>query len=204
MKKCKHLINAINISKKFIDKIINEDSVVVDATLGNGNDALYMASKLGVKGKLYGFDIQPEAIKSSTNTLKKANLLHKATLIEDGHENLDRYITEEVDCVVFNLGYLPNGDKKIVTNSKTTICAINKSLKLLKNNGLISIIIYYGHEGGIDEKEDIELYLSKLNQNYFDVMKCEFTNQINNPPILVLIEKKNLKKDGNYCEHINN
>ena len=111
-------------------------------------------------------------------------------LILDGHENLDQHVKENVACVVFNLGYLPRAKHQIITKPDTTLEAIKKSLTLLKPNGVISIAIYTGHEGGMEEKNYISEYLNRLDQNEFNVLHMEFTNQINNPPELILIEKK--------------
>ena len=97
---------------------------------------------------------------------------------------------EEVSCVVFNLGYLPRAKHVVITKPDTTLEAIKKSLKLLKPNGIISIAAYIGHEGGLEEKNYICEYLDNLNQNEFNVLHMQFTNQINNPPQLILIEKK--------------
>ena len=68
--------------------------------------------------------------------------------------------------------------------------AIKKSLDLLKPNGIISIAAYIGHEGGLEEKNHICEYLNNLDQNQYNVLHMEFTNQINNPPQLILVEKK--------------
>ena len=114
----------------------------------------------------------------------------RVKLILDGHENMDKYVEGEVSCVLFNLGYLPRADHNIITRPETTIKAIEHSLKLLKPHGVISIAIYTGHEGGIEEKDCVYEFVKNLDQNEFNVLESGFINQINNPPQLVLIEKK--------------
>ena len=117
----------------------------------------------------------------------------KERLVSEGnglYRLRDAYVKEEVACVVFNLGYLPRAKHIIITKPDTTLEAIKKSLKLLKPNGIISIAAYIGHEGGLEEKNYICEYLDNLNQNEFNVLHMQFTNQINNPPQLILIEKK--------------
>ena len=110
--------------------------------------------------------------------------------ILDGHENIDKYVKEEVSCVLFNLGYLPRAKHNIITKPETTLQALEKSLNLLKPNGVISVAIYTGHEGGMDEKNEVCQYLNNLDQNYYNVLHMNFTNQVNNPPELILVEKK--------------
>ncbi len=158
--------------------------------MGNGYDTKYLAEKVGDVGFVYSFDIQEAAIKSTRKKLEKSNLINRVNLILDGHENMDKYVKEEVSCVLFNLGYLPRADHNVITKPNTTIKAIEHSLKLLKPHGIISIAIYTGHEGGMEEKNSVYDFVKNLDQNEFNVLESGFINQINNPPQLILIEKK--------------
>ena len=158
--------------------------------MGNGYDTIYLGNLVGENGKVYAFDVQEEAIKSTKKKVERDNMTDRVELILDGHQNLYKYVKEEVSCVVFNLGYLPRAKHVVITKPDTTLEAIKKSLKLLKPNGIISIAAYIGHEGGLEEKNYICEYLDNLNQNEFNVLHMQFTNQINNPPQLILIEKK--------------
>jgi tRNA A58 N-methylase Trm61 len=191
MKRAKYLTKVTDINKLYLEQIINEGDIVVDATMGNGYDTKYLAQKVGENGFVYSFDVQEEAIKSTAKKLEKENLDKRVKLILDGHENMDKYVEKEVSCIVFNLGYLPRAKHRIITKPNTTIKAIEHSLKLLKPHGVVSISIYTGHEGGMDEKNSVYDFVKNLDQSDFDVLECGFVNQINNPPQLVLIEKKN-------------
>ena len=100
-------------SKKLLKEVIDKNSIVVDATAGNGNDTLFLA-KTSAK-KVYAFDIQQLAIENTTNLIKEAELIHKCEIILDSHFEFDKYIDEKIRAVVFNLGYLPNADHEITT-----------------------------------------------------------------------------------------
>jgi predicted methyltransferase len=188
--KAKYITKVTDINKVILENVLKEGDIVVDATVGNGYDTKYLAEQVGESGFVYGFDIQQVAIYSSTKLLEKNNLLNRTKLILDGHENIDNYIDKEISCVLFNLGYLPRADHSVITKPNTTIQAIEKSLKLLKPHGIISIALYTGHEGGIEEKNLVYEYIMNLDQTYFNVLRCDFMNQKNNPPQLLLIEKK--------------
>ena len=190
MLRAKYINKITEVNKIFLDKIVQKGDVVIDATMGNGYDTIYLGNLVGENGKVYAFDVQEEAIKSTKKKVERDNMTDRVELILDGHQNLDKYVKEEVSCVVFNLGYLPRAKHVVITKPDTTLEAIKKSLKLLKPNGIISIAAYIGHEGGLEEKNYICEYLDNLNQNEFNVLHMQFTNQINNPPQLILIEKK--------------
>lgn len=190
MLRAKFLNKVTEVNKVFIDKIVNPGDTVIDATMGNGYDTLYLAKLVGNAGKVYAFDVQEEALKSTKKKVERDNLQCYVELILDGHENIDKYVKEEVSCVLFNLGYLPRAKHNIITKPETTLQALEKSLNLLKPNGVISVAIYTGHEGGMDEKNEVCQYLNNLDQNYYNVLHMNFTNQVNNPPELILVEKK--------------
>ena len=105
---------------------------------------------------------------------------------------MDKYVKEEVSCIVFNLGYLPRAKHQIITKADTTLEAIKKGLELLKPNGVMSIAIYSGHEGGMEEKNEVYKYTETLDQNYFNVLCTKFINQINNPPELIVNREKRI------------
>lgn len=190
MIKAKFLTKITDINKLFIESAINEGDVVIDATMGNGYDTKYLAEKVGENGCVYSFDIQEEAIKSTKKRIEKANLENRVKLILDGHENIENYVNEEVSCVLFNLGYLPRADHNIITKPNTTLKALKSSLNLLRPHGIVSLAIYTGHEGGNEEKDAVIEFVKSLDQSKFNVLESKFINQINNPPQLILIEKK--------------
>lgn len=189
--KFKELVNTLKISNDIMDKHVQEGDIVLDCTVGNGNDTLRLAKLVGDKGKVYGFDIQEVALDITSKLLTCENLDNRVELIRDSHENIDLYINNKLDFIIYNLGYLPKGDKNIKTKSSSTLISLKKSLELLNKNGIILITSYIGHEGGLDEKDAIEELLLELNQKDYNVIKYNFINQKNYPPILYGVEKSN-------------
>lgn len=187
-----NITNTLKIVKDMMNENVKEGDIVLDCTVGNGNDTLSLARLVGQTGKVYGFDIQKRAIDITLEQLTCENINNRVELIEDGHENIDFYIKEKLNFIVYNLGYLPKGDKTIKTNKNTTLISLKKSLDLLNNNGIILITCYIGHEGGLDEKNVVEEFLATLDQKIFNVIKFEFINQKNFPPILYGVEKSNI------------
>ena len=187
----KKVVNTFKLVSDLMEKNLSEGSIALDCTVGNGNDTLALAKLVGKTGRVYGFDIQKIAIENTKERLACENPHNNVKLILDTNENIDKYISEKLDFIIYNLGYLPRGDKNIITREDTTINSLKKSLDLLNNNGLILITSYTGHRGGLEEKEAVERLLSSLNQKEYNVLKYNFINQKNNPPILYGIEKSN-------------
>lgn len=185
----KYLKNAVLLAKNVLKDNVSEGDVVVDATLGNGNDALFLANLAGTEGKIYGFDVQEVAIKNSTDRLESNGYMNHR-LILDGHQNMDKYIDESVSAIMFNLGYLPKADHRITTLYDNSIMAIKKGINLLKKNGIMTIAIYSGHEEGKHEKDGLLKDLQAFDQRCVNVLMMDFINQRNEPPILIAIEKK--------------
>lgn len=186
------LLNPLHFSHTVLENTVQTGDVVIDATVGNGHDTLKLASLVKDGGKVYGYDIQHEAIESTRVKLNDAGLSDPVELLHKGHENITHLPIEEstVSAVVFNLGYLPSGDKSVITLPDTTLTAIASALPLLKKGGIVSLMIYYGHDGGKEEKNAVTDYVSQLSQKKFSVLRYGFINQKNNPPFLIVIEKK--------------
>ena len=182
----------LSFSHDIIMSTVSKGDYVIDATLGNGHDTLFLADLVGETGRVFGFDIQKAAIESTKERLAKDELLEQVKLIHDGHENMASYIPEEkrISAVMFNLGYLPKGDKHIVTTSKTTIQAIESLFDMLASEGIIVLVIYPGHPEGQIESNAVFNYLQQFNQQKAHVLQYGFINQQNNPPYICAIEKR--------------
>ena len=190
MKKRNNFDNVNNIAKMYIKEVLGEGDVCIDATMGNGYDTVFLAELVGENGKVYAFDVQEEAIKSTEKKVKKLEFEDRVELILDGHENISNYVKDSIKCAVFNLGYLPRCEHRIITKPDTTIEAIKQSVALLEENGVVCISIYTGHEGGMDERNAVFDYAANLDQKEYNVFESKFINQKNNPPSIILIEKK--------------
>ena len=183
------LNNSLSISKIFLKEIVSSEDVVIDATLGNGYDALLLAELVGDKGKVYAFDIQEQAIERAKANIPE-NLKNRIEFIHDSHVNISDKVKEPVKLVLFNLGYLPNSDKDITTKVETTLEALKNSLSVLSEFGVVMLVIYRGHDEGKLEYEKIYEYISTLEQNRYNVTVSSFPNQKNEPPVLVCIQKR--------------
>ena len=103
-----------------------EGGYYIDATMGKGNDTLFLCELAGEKGKVLAFDIQQEALDVTKELLKTHGKEMQAELILDGHEHMDRYAGKEsADVICFNFGYLPGGNHNLATTYRTSIEAIN-------------------------------------------------------------------------------
>ncbi|HEY8363952.1 MAG TPA: class I SAM-dependent methyltransferase [Haloplasmataceae bacterium] len=186
------LEKVLNFSHTLIKSCTKEGDIVIDATIGNGNDILFLSQIVKDKGKVFGFDIQDDAINNTKDLLKKYNCTN-VTLFKQGHENLLSIIPKEyqgnISCGIFNLGYLPKGNKNITTKKDTTIKALESLLSILKINGIVVLVIYSGHMEGKIEKDGLLEYVKSLNQKDYQVLLYQFINQINDAPFLIAIEK---------------
>ena len=176
-------------SHEYARSIINEGDTVVDATMGNGNDTVFLSELIGKTGKVYAFDIQEEALKNTAYRLSQKNLSERCVLIFDSHDKMAEYIRTPVKLVMFNLGYLPGGDHSIATTGETTMRAVYTALKSLVIHGLIILVIYHGGDSGFDERNYLLQELHKIDSDSFTVMMTSYLNLSNNPPILVCIER---------------
>ena len=181
----------LEMAHDFLAQVVTREDIVIDATMGNGHDTLFLAK---LAKQVYAFDIQEQALEKTSQRLQEAGLTN-AELILQGHETVDQFVTE-VKAAIFNLGYLPSADKSIITQPQTTIEALDKLCQLLVKGGRIAIMIYYGHEGGDIERDAVMDFVSQLPQQEYTATIYRTLNQINNPPFLVMIEKLERYRHG--------
>ena len=178
----KYVGDISKIAHYVIENFLENKETAVDATLGNGHDTDFLCEKFK---KVYAFDIQECACRNYNNK-KKDNVF----VVNDSHEKLEEYVSENIDCIIYNLGFLPGGKKEITTNHKSSLKSIKAALNLLKAGGIAAISIYRGHaEGKIEEKYIIE-YVKGLPKDEYGVMYHEFMNRSKDSPLLVIIEKR--------------
>lgn len=147
----------------------------IDATVGTGADTLVLSKAAGPRGEVYGFDIQPAALKLAEERLRLAReeapgALSPVTLLQRSHAAMAQAVPPDwrgtVSAVMFNLGYLPSGnaDKTIITEPESTLAALDAALALLRPGGIITAVLYPGHEGGDREAAAVEAWAAGLAQ----------------------------------------
>lgn len=181
-------------ARSLLSLAVEEGDITVDATMGNGHDTTFLANLVGNTGQVYAFDIQEQAISSTKEKLKKEQLIKQVTLCHTSHENISNIIPQElhgkVTGAIFNLGYLPGGDKNIVTLPDSTIEAIRQLLSIMKVEGIIVLVIYHGHKEGKLEKDKVLSFIEEIPQEEAHVLHYGFINQKNDPPFIIAIEKR--------------
>lgn len=181
-------MNALSIVHGTIKQYVKEGSLCIDATAGRGYDTAFLAELVGKSGKVIAFDIQQEAVDSTKKLLEEKGL--EADVVLDSHANMDKYADENtVDCIVFNLGYLPRGNHSIFTHFDSTREAIEKGLRLLKCGGLMCVSVYYGGDSGYEEKDALLPWLKTLDDAKYQVLVTTFHNWKKDPPIPIFILK---------------
>ena len=89
--------------------------------------------------------------------------MNRVRLLQQNHASFPEEIEDgSVSAVTYNLGYLPGSDKTIITVPENTVASLNISLRLLKKNGLVSVLCYNGHSGGQTETNAVDTLARSL------------------------------------------
>ena len=163
-------------SHEQVGAVVRPGDFAIDATAGNGGDTEFLCRAVGPAGRVLAVDVQRTAIETVRKRLARRSLLDRCILIEADHARIsslaERYVPgKRPAAVMFNLGYLPGGDKSITTDSETSVQGLRGASAILKSGGIISIVIYRGHSGAIEEAEAVEGWLSGLDPNKFEVSR---------------------------------
>lgn len=166
---------------------LRSGNVAIDATLGNGHDTLFLARIVGAEGHVHGFDIQSAAVNETRNRLCMAEISpEQFTLHEMSHSRMAEAIDDphrsRVRGVMFNLGYLPGGDKSVITETGETMIAIELALEILQPGGLLTVVVYPGHEGGAQEGRTLADWAAGLSPRSVEVQNLRPVNRAAAPP----------------------
>ena len=175
---------------ELIEPALYPGAVAVDATMGNGQDTLWLCERVGEAGRVYAFDVQPEAVARTRARLADAGMEKRATLLCRGHQFMAEAVTEPADVVMFNLGWLPGAEHGVTTRTETTLAAVDAALSILKRDGLLTVCIYPGHAEGARELEALLRWAAALDPRRYDAMHRHYMNQPNDPPQLIAVRKK--------------
>jgi predicted methyltransferase len=179
----------VPLSHLMLRLFVHPGDTAVDATCGNGNDTLLLAELVGQSGRVWAFDIQNEAIAQTTRRLADAGCAGQVRIIQAGHETMADQVSAGVAAAVFNLGYLPSGDRTLITRPETTLAAWQQALSLLKPGGILAITVYPGHDGGDRERHAVEAWTADCDPRVFHVWRMGQVNTPANAPYLLLIQK---------------
>lgn len=169
--------------------LIPKGGYCIDATAGTGQDTLYLAEQVGASGHVISFDIQGAALAQTRERLTQAGCADRAELILDSHVNMAQYVHREADAILFNFGYLPGGDHRIATKAENSLRAVEIGLGLLKKGGVMSLCVYSGGDTGMEEMEALTAYAAALPPKQYLVIRNDYYNRPNHPPIILLIFK---------------
>ncbi len=170
-------------------EVIHAGDVVMDATAGNGHDTLFLAEAVGDTGKVIAIDIQEAAIESTRRLLSENGYERRVELHQISHALLGNLVEKNhVAAIVFNLGYLPGADHEIITQAESTLQALTAAMEVLRENGVLAVVCYPGHEGGDAEARQVESYLSRhpnLRLAKYDLLSTQRAS-----PFLLIASKK--------------
>src|SRR5580700_11261381 len=179
-------------ASSWIEIALFDGALAIDATVGNGFDALFLAHRVGPKGRVLGFDVQKAALAGARELLKFVGSLDRVSFIHDSHSRLANYLPAGagIQGAMFNLGYLPRGNRQIITRPDTTIMALGGVLANLAARGRITILVYRGHEEGILECVEVRKCLEQLSDDEWTIEEFAGTSDSPIAPRLFRIQKK--------------
>lgn len=186
------LPTAVQWSHHILAPRLRAGDLVVDATAGNGHDTLFLAERVLPGGHVFAFDVQAAAIAQTRQRLTAHSSL--VTLHHAGHERMAELLPPEVHgrlrAVMFNLGWLPGADKTVITRVETTLDALRQALALLAPDGVLTVVVYPGHEGGRDEADAVEQWMAALPADTCEAQRLGFLNFRRTTPFCLAVRRR--------------
>lgn len=174
----------------------------VDGTCGNGHDTAFLAGCLdslpgGAACPVLSFDVQAAALEEARKRADIRPFLNRIHFLAFGHEHLAEALAERGDgaplavaAAVYNLGFLPGSDKRVVTKARSTVASLAAAAAALAPGGLLSVHAYGGHAGGAEEMAAVKDWFTALSHKAWLAASYRVCNKKRNPEILFLAGKR--------------
>lgn len=183
----------LDLAHTYWKSLVKPGATVIDATCGNGNDTLILA-QLALdrekEGLVIGIDRQIDAIEATrkrlSTELSEENMQRVSLLYQCHSKFPGGILPESVTLIVYNLGYLPGGNKALTTLGSTTLQSLEEALPLIHAGGAISITCYPGHEEGQREEEVIKKFAKTLDPRKWSCCYHDWLNRRNAPSLLII------------------
>lgn len=145
----------------------DKDVIVVEFGMGHGNITREILATISEGSKLYAFEVVEEFCEHVKETIKDERL----TIINDGAENLKKYISDPIDSVISSIPFSFFSDEKGST------------------------IIQHAHDLLNDQSSYSQVLLTKFNFKKFQAVfeECEIVNLKGFPAEYVYHCRKSLK-----------
>jgi predicted methyltransferase len=171
----------VEVAKLWVSQFLKRGGVAVDATVGLGRDCEFLASLVGPTGRVYAFDVQSEAIRISKQRLVEKELDSIVQFFNESHTEIER-IREPINAAMFNLGYLPHNKSGPKTSPPDSIDAIRSCCTRLVVGGIVTIVVYAGHEGGENETTAVIKFIEQLCPEEFQTSRFCYQGSLGHPP----------------------
>jgi predicted methyltransferase len=164
-------LSVLSMAHRLVAERLQPGDAAVDATVGGGVDTVFLAKTVCPKGRVFGFDIQEDALAAAESKLREqlaGAALPQVELLLDSHDRMRERIPQplhgKIGAVMFNLGYYPGNEcaRHIVTKTSSTLRALDAAMTLLRPKGVMTIVVYPGHEGGAEEAAAVDNWACTL------------------------------------------
>ena len=177
-------------AQSLITEVIRLGDIAIDATAGKGRDTAFLAKSVGPQGHVHAFDVQSDAINATRDFLLSTGLNSNVTLHHRNHSEISDALPphhqQRAGVVIFNLGYLPGSDQKIITQPASTMQALQTARQQIRPGGRIICVTYTGHSGGNDESNAILDFAVASEKLGYNIQKIGYIPASNKPWIFVL------------------
>ncbi len=183
----------LQLAHSYWHRLLRPGDCAIDATCGNGKDTLELARlvlKDNEDGLVFSLDIQETALQNARVllaehlTLSQMNRVH---FLRQSHVEFPLTTkTRPVRLIVYNLGYLPGGDKTLTTITATTLMSVEQACHIVMPGGAISITCYPGHPEGFLEQEALLAWIKQLSSSVFNICFHSFPNRKTSPSLLLI------------------
>ncbi len=147
--------------------VLSQPGPLLDATCGNGFDTVFLLRESSPSSIVYALDLQAAALEATELRVFESlgrDALGRLQLLPFDHADLPTRaipVPSGLRASIVNLGYLPGGDKSIITRPESTVALLNAIFPILLPAGRLAVVVYPDHPGGREEANVVDQWFSR-------------------------------------------
>lgn len=182
------LSNARRLAADYVRRTVLPGDTVVDATMETGTIRCFCAGS-SEKTDVFMPSMFSGRLSPAPGPGLSRPYAGACTLLQAGHETMERHVEGQPSAVMFNLGWLPGAAHGVTTKVETTLAARPGGAAADHAGGIVTLCMYPGHEEGDRERMALVSWAKALPVRSFSVLHHVFPNAPDRTPQLLLIQK---------------
>lgn len=186
-------LRVTDFAHELLGPVVRPGAQVLDATVGWGQDTLWLAQRVGTGGKVWGMDAQAKALAHTRALLDAQGVGDQVSLWQGLHGEVTQWCSGpgcvSLDAAILNLGYLPGEREVYCTELDQTKILLRWVFSRMRQGSRMVCCVYPGHAQGEQESQWIAAFAQRFPRKFGPCWRHQFANRGPKCPWIWMVQR---------------